>query len=266
MLKPYSEMVLNKVCWDWVTCTSWHTDAFAGWINEADDWEEVQRLNYKGKQQGKVFVGDGEQNGYFHRMLQVSGKEADTAIPALLYLPDIECTHLDLQVTVSWPDSDIFAIAERLRDIFLVDYRTSTEGDTVYIYSRLSDKYIRIYQKTRDLVRFEVAYKKPYARAMWKEMQSASLIEGESMRYNRMQSWLMWELWKLRDGILMGVFSDPLGNNPTRPPKYVPAPENNTERWLRKIVAPALKKYANSHERDEYLLAHLMNIIIGKIE
>jgi len=259
--KPFSELVLNKPGWDWVTCTSWHVDAFAGWIQKPEEAKPVQRLNYTGLQEDKVFVGDGEQNGYFHRMLQVSGKDANLAVPALVHLPDVECTHLDLQVTCEWPGSNIFAIAERLRDQFLVDYRTSTEGDTVYIYSRLSDKYIRIYQKTADIVRFEVAYKKPYARAIWEELRKGTFIDDEYSTTEKMKEWLMWELWKLHDGELNDVFADSLGNNPTRPPKYVPAPENNTERWLRKIVAPALRKYVNSHEVDRYLIYHLVQIL-----
>ena len=260
--KPFSEMVLNRVCWDWVTCTSWHIDSFQDWIQNEDNAKQgVRRLQYVGMQEGKVFVGDGEQDGYFHRMLQVSGKDANLAVPALIHLPDIECTHLDLQVTCEWFQSDIFAIAERLRGQCLVDYRTSTEGDTVYIYSRLSDKFIRIYQKTRDLVRFEVAYKKPYARAIWAELQNGALLDNEDMTYNRMQSWLMWELWKLHDPILIDIFADSMGNNPQKPPRFVPAPENNTERWLRKIVAPALQKYVNSHESDPYLIHHLVKIL-----
>lgn len=259
--KPFSELVLNLPEWDWVTCTSWHVDSFSNWIQKPDEAKQVQRLNYKGLQEGKVFVGDGQQDGYFHRMLQVSGKDAGLAVPALIHLPDIECTHLDLQVTCGWPGSDIFAIAERLRDNFLVDYRTSTEGDTVYIYSRLSDKYIRIYQKTKDIVRFEVAYKKPYARAMWQTLRSDRLIVSDEETLNMKKAWLMYELWKLHDKTLLGVFQDSLGNNPMRPPKFVPAPENNRERWLRKIVAPALQKYANSHEADPYLIHHLVKIL-----
>jgi len=260
--KPFSEMVLNEPGWDWVTCTSWHTDAFGGWIkNPSEAKRDVQRLNYNGMQEGKVFVGDSQQNGYFHRMLQVSGKDANLAVPALIHLPDIECTHLDLQVTCEWQDSDIFAIAERLHDEFFVDYRTSNEGDTVYIYSRLSDKFIRIYQKTKHIVRFEVAYKKPYARAIWEHLQTERLIGNPEETTIKMKEWLMWELWKLHDGELMAVFADSLGNNPVKPPKYVPAPENNTERWLRKIVAPALKKYVNSHESDPYLINHIMDIL-----
>lgn len=260
--KPFSELALNVPEWDWVTCTSWHTDSFDGWIKEPDKAKQgVQRLNYNGMQEGKVFVGDGQQNGYFHRMLQVSGKDANLAVPALIHLPDIECTHLDLQITCEWQDSDIFAIAERLRDQFLVDYRTSKEGDTVYIYSRLSDKFIRIYQKTKDIVRFEVAYKKPYARGMWETLQSGRLIASDHETQEMKKSWLMWELHQLHDKTLSEVFADSLGNNPTKPPKHVPAPENNTERWLRKIVAPALLKYVNGHEADPYLIHHLVKIL-----
>lgn len=265
--KPFSELLLNAPMCDWITLTSWHTDAFDGLITSPETAKEVRRLNYVGKQEGKLFIGDGEQNGYFHRMLQVSGKDSNLWVDSLSYLEDVECTHMDVQVTCSWPDSDIFAIAERLRDRFLVDYRTSREGDTCYIYSRLSDKFIRIYQKTKDLVRFEVAYKKPYAREMFRQFQmisskqSLSCQDVANERERLMRDWLSWELWKLQDGILNSVFSDSLGKNPVKPPKFVPAPENNTERWLRKIVAPALLKYVNSHDADPYLIHHLVKIL-----
>jgi len=265
--KPFSELLLNTPMCDWVTLTSWHIDAFDGLMSDPESAKEVRRLNYVGRQEGKLFVGSGEQDGYFHKMLQVSGRDSNLWIDSLAYLEDVECTHLDIQTTCEWENSDIFAIAERLRDRFLVDYRTSREGDTVYIYSRLSDKFIRIYQKTADIVRFEVAYKKPYARVMFQQFQvinSKALLSCEDVASERerlMRDWLSWELWKLQDGVLNSIFSDCLGSNPIRPPKFVPAPENNTERWLRKIVAPALQKYVNSHEADPYLVHHLVRIL-----
>jgi len=268
--KPFSELVLNKSACDWVTLSSWHIDAFDGLMVDPENAKRESRLNYQGIREGKLFIGVGQQGEYLHKLLQVSGAESDLWMHALLIadLPDITCTHLDLQVTVEWPTSDLYALTGRiLKAGGSSDFRHDprSQCDTCYIGSRLSDRFIRVYHKSKDkgIVRFEVAYKKPFARAMWEHMAERMPCDDGTWRVAQMRTWLRYELERTGDTDLLEAFGPVLQEEPEKPPKFIPRPENDTERWLRKIVAPALLRYRNGHDCDEYLIDHLLRILEG---
>jgi len=264
--KPFSELALNKPACDWITLSSWHIDAFDGLLVDPENATDEKRLNYEGKREGKLFIGVGMQGQYMHKMLQVSGADSDLWLHALVIgdIPDVTCTHLDLQVTIEWPTNDLYALTGRMLSYDREsDFRTSKQGDTCYIGSRLSDRFIRVYHKSKSkgLVRFEVSYKKPFARAMFEFLAANMPCDGGEFNTLWIRKWLSYELLRTGDHELIDAFSPVLDPIPTKPPKFVPAPENDTERWLRKIVAPALIKYVHNHDKDPYLIDHLIRIL-----
>jgi len=264
MKKPYKELLLNVPQCDWITLTSWLVDAFDGLIQDPESALVVHRLNYDGLQEGKLFVGEGTQRGFMHKILQVSGKDAHMALISFLHLPEVTCTHLDLQVTCEWQSATLSVLAGRLLERgYLADFRTSNMGDTCYIYSRKSDRFIRVYHKSKHEVRFEVSYKKPFAMPMFRLVAGLTCNEGVPQIEEQLGIWLRYELDRVNDHELNQAFAGALAMDGSKPPKFVPAPENDTERWLRKIVAPALSKYVHSHDNDPYLVNHLIQILGG---
>jgi hypothetical protein len=248
---------------DWLTFTTWRKDGFdylkdsCWWAGEEKD--EV-RMNYKGVRCGKVFIGDGVQNGHWHRMVQVSGADADGVLPIILADNNWTCTQLDLQVTCDWPDAPLFELTRELVRIHgdrKPQYLPSETGCTVYFGSWKSEKLIRIYHKSRRLVRFEVKFKKNYSEHMARTMIGLSDTE----RRDYIKAWLRWELNRLNSPMLYNVFNDSLSIDPLKPVRMVNREESDRERWIRKVVIPVLAKYANSHDCDPYLLGFISQIV-----
>lgn len=267
MTSPFDLLQINQPMCDWLTFTSWRKDGFSifentCWIPEESATEK--RLNYEGKRYGSMFLGDGVQNGHWHRMLQVSGAAADDVLPLVLNDEENwECTQLDFQVTCDWYDHNLFDLCVELVRTHgnkKPQYIGSASGQTVYFGAWKSDKLIRIYTKSHRLVRLEVKFKKAYSGYMARTM--IGLSEGE--RRNYIKAWLRWELDRLRSPMLDRVFSDSLSIEPLKPIREVNREESDRERWLRKVVLPTLHKYRNSHDHDPYLIAAFAEVIRGE--
>jgi len=226
-----------------------------------EDERDEKRLNYTGKRSGSMFIGDGVQNGNWHKILQVSGAAADDALPVVLDGEDNwHCTQLDIQITCEWYNADLFALCAELARIHgskKPGYVSSASGATVYFGAWKSDKLIRVYHKSHKLVRFEVKFKKNYSDHMARVMIGMSEIE----RRGYMKAWLRWELNRLNSPLMNLYFSDALNIDPIKPVRMVNREESDRERWIRKVVVPVLHKYANSHDHDPNLLDHIIDVV-----
>jgi hypothetical protein len=261
---PFNLLAINKPMCDWMTFTSWRMDGFGQFVDTCwmpDDARDETRLNYTGKRYATMFLGDGVQNGHWHKMLQVSGAAADEVLPLVLDFEDNwECTQLDLQITCDWVNAPLFELCKELIRIHgekKVQYLPSATGATVYKNSWSSEKLFRVYHKSNKLVRFEVKFKKAYASGMARKM--VNLPETERREYIR--SWLRWELSSLNSPMLEMYFGSALGSNSTKTIREVAREESDRERWIRKVVLPCLEKYSKSHDCDRGLLETIERVV-----
>ncbi len=125
---------------------------------------------------GSFFVGHGEQQGLSHWMIQISGELAHAFRPTLARIREpwrFSIKRVDLQITIDMPDEWsqfrlLTALKERGYKIGWEESRGKTGAlETVYIGSRRSERYTRIYVKETAnhgrLIRFEVEYKRRMA-------------------------------------------------------------------------------------------------------
>jgi len=186
-------MFIDQAALDWLTLTTWHAptwpklDAIARGMGIKSPVED-RRMQYRGLSSGGVFWGEALQQGVKHFMLQASGMDAELIGPRLLGL-GLKCTRLDVQITSSKPkDWQAIGVANQIRayppnswpsgQMRMVTVIQSGDGfDTIYVGSRASDRYCRIYVKPDDLgrayLRFEMEYKGALADTAWRTLNDS---------------------------------------------------------------------------------------------
>lgn len=220
-----------------------------------------QKLGYEPKSGGAFgFMGTktrhalyGEKKGWY--MLQVSGYEAKQALR--LAVDGTQATRIDLQLTV-WVGEDV--VEKTIRDAYnsaclhvraksrpvkvnLIESRHTAQ--TVYIGSRASDVFLRIYDKFeesgkeeyRGCVRFELELKGRMSKAMWQE-----LVGGRATLRSTLE-------------MVLAVFSDrgvevPCQELDNQDIVHLQRPKTlieNTVTWLVRQVAPTVTKLSASH-------------------
>lgn len=179
------DISLNSVDCDWLTITSYNKTLIDDACRIADGFRpsfvrsrKLSVGNYKGVldnyQMGTLFIGDGIQQGRTHCMLQISSRLASLALPYIMGMCEryARCTRFDIQSTVRqpvWWCQWEFLHWARSQGIG-VGFYTSSDGEknleTVYLGSRKSDKFSRVYQKRLGsglALRFETQYSKDRA-------------------------------------------------------------------------------------------------------
>jgi hypothetical protein len=110
-----------------------------------------------------IFYGAGQQNGRSHAVVEAKGNRAQEFYNWIITKPSIVagewyCTRIDLQVTKPGPDAyDPHKAYTRLRKP--KGLHLSDTGNTLYVGSRKSDSFWRIYDKTPELLRVEIELK-----------------------------------------------------------------------------------------------------------
>jgi len=144
-------------------------------------WHPQKHLQYKGRQSKEgVFHGLGDQNGRAHGIIQVSGLQAQIFLVWLFGLgkerfSSFYCTRIDIQVTKQRPHKE-WRIGAYKRSQGGMSLIQSDTGITLYIGSRSSDSFWRLYDKTKDLLRVEVELKGKLAKRSW-----VALVQGEAI-------------------------------------------------------------------------------------
>jgi hypothetical protein len=144
--------------------------------NWPGEWERGKWLQYAGWRKESFFIGMGEQNKKRHAVCHASGYLAHTMHPVFLEWENWYSTRIDIQRTVKKPEwVDLHGLYTHLgkNGVSLI---SSEENDTLYIGSRTSDKFIRLYEKMYDemYLRLEFELKGSRAAAAWQ-----ALINGE---------------------------------------------------------------------------------------
>ena len=133
------------------------------------DWKPGRWLQYKGWRKESYFVGVGEQAGKRHMVISASGSESNRLTRFMDGHHSFYCTRMDIQRTIEKPKH---AQLRRIRNATESKHTTliqSRENDTLYIGSRGSDLYTRLYEKPLDTMylRLEFELKGARARAAW---------------------------------------------------------------------------------------------------
>lgn len=161
-------------------------EAFDEWLwgVPAEQVVSARVRQFHGIRRGSVFAGHYTVNNEFALgMAQASGDRAEETASVLKHLQPDGVSRLDLQVTISGTDVDLEGMYGRLsaRGKTASLIRSNDGGETLYIGSRKSSRFVRVYRKTvrRDGyegVRFEVEFKKPLAKEAWLRLFSHSVV------------------------------------------------------------------------------------------
>jgi hypothetical protein len=260
---------LNRPMLDWLTLTSYGNKlARKGTAVLAGLPEPFARkvICYDGlaadAADGGCFVGQGEQNGRYHCMLQLSGVLADRVGPMLIGGHETgegigNISRIDLQITIAEQldlDALAGALVGKIRSQVTI-YRTlqgAQVGDTLYIGSPKSDKRIRMYHKAGG-TRAEIQYRRDYAAS------AAGMIRDTGGRtVQGVIAGVLWdELARIEAHLdeserpLIHPFGPILNewfNGPSGRPESNGRAVGNTERWLRRTVMDAMIRECRINE------------------
>lgn len=258
-------MQINEPRCDWIRLTTYEKPTYlllAEQIKQLFPRDEPRPggfLQYGGDRYSHAFHGQGEQNGYAHWLVEVTGENAQAALLAFVGVTKVEnvkCRRLDIQVTVPLPKEwDIRYHVDTLRECSWPWRRRKVEfyenegvEGTIYIGSRTSDKFARMYVKfTGDekiplVLRYEIENKREVADLMYKALlvggvDEAGLLRGEWERLPLLET----SAWHAIEKTM------PKAGTPVILPKTI-QDDNKTIRWLIHKVTPTIRRMLNSHE------------------
>jgi len=156
---------------DWVTATGdvrleriGHKWVFGG-LGRVRPWKF---LNYTGRIGNNVAVGVNLKQLRF--IVMAWGNMAKPVYEDIAHIPSARCTRLDMQITAAIPRIDIQGLYNDLKDIHNVSIILSRRGSTLYVGSRNSERFGRLYdkgaeafQRPGELYRYELEYKRATA-------------------------------------------------------------------------------------------------------
>lgn len=169
---------------DWLTLATYKFKAYTDLAailrrNYYGEWYGGNWLQYKGyRSKLGMFYGDAVQsNNKTHYVMQVSGEISQEIATLLLKMPDPlswYATRMDLQKTI--PMQEWWNV-RHLYDWIKENGKTassvqSDSGDTLYIGSRQSERFTRIYEKDygSKWLRLEIELKQGHARNAWEHL------------------------------------------------------------------------------------------------
>lgn len=143
-------------------------------------WQRGKWLQYKGWRKESLFIGVGEQKHKRHAVLSVSGGLSQRLLPSLKSLDGWYCTRLDLQETIEAPD--YIRLAE-IRDECSTGNTTlieSSDNDTLYLGSRTSEIFTRLYEKPLDtmMLRLEFELKGGRSKMAWRAILDGEIVNN----------------------------------------------------------------------------------------
>lgn len=170
---------------DYLRLCTWdlaaYTKAASALMQYRHGWKSGRFLQYNGHKLDSMFFGTAKQSDKHHYLIQVSGGMAQTitsdlGLMMILGDTDFYCTRLDVQKTLEEPEwwnvrdvVDSIKTMDAARSPETISFIESSTGETIYVGSRTSDKFIRIYTKSidRDYLRLEYELKGHLARSAY---------------------------------------------------------------------------------------------------
>ncbi len=166
---------------DYLRLASWRADAYIETMQllmEAwpKGWLRGKWLQYTGWRKEGVFIGRGEQNRKAHTIVNMSGALGQEWYTSFTAWDVWYCTRIDLQRTIRTPlasNENLSLIRDdcNTKKTTLIE---SEENDTLYLGSRTSDKFTRLYEKVLDetYLRLEFELKGSRSRAAWEAIRA----------------------------------------------------------------------------------------------
>jgi len=254
---------------DWITFTSWKSEDFLNWRdwqkNQPGEVKDGKIQMYSGLWVGSAFIGQGLQNNKNHYIARVSG-EFSNEVYKDLWSSGVKATRIDVQITRKIPENySARKFVDSLRsgnwgncerDLQLIE---NSDGlDTVYLGSRKSERFARMYVKRSlegDFLRFEIEYKGDWANAI-----SSAYCKDQNVLSNVLFDFIN-TLPKDEEGVLQGyldLISD-IRSGITIPRRVVS--DEDTYTWLIEQVGPVIWRYLNDHDRGAILASYLIKMI-----
>lgn len=220
----------------------------------------ARRYQYSGDLLGNVFHGQGDQSGRTSYMVDVSGADANDYYQTMID-SEMKFTRLDIQVTTELPHwyssrsyKDFLKSAVWSGQKLNVELIEGKNGsDTVYIGSRSSDKFIRVYVKDRNLLRFEIELSGKVVLAAVQKIDDG----GE----DAVRAILKGMIDRLPQHPITELFGGLCSGEGTHLAVYrVPADAQAKVRWLSSLLN-TIEDMARDHDIGHTVRGWLMNII-----
>lgn len=256
--------VYETTC-DYITATTFEGSVYrmavkglSGVVEESPKEEKVQQ--YMGYRLGNMFYGEGVQGDKQHYLIQVSGSPADDAYQLLIDL-GMDITRIDLQLTIEKPGwykarsyvDSMRAGIWRGRVLNCEMYEDGKGNDTVYLGSKHSDKFTRVYVKAQMFLRYELQLRRKYA------MDAARQIA--SGRKNAVRGILQSELAKKPSHPVNAEFRAFLRGAVVDVQAYRTNPDAVSRmRWLSTLL-PTITRICNDHDYGQTAREWLKEII-----
>jgi len=268
------DFLVGRVAVDWVTLTTYDRTVYDGLLSLTESYIDYntsvsqKRMQYAGVGGQGFFFGKGKQRGDDHYMIVLSGIQAAVLAPVLavsMFARLASCTRIDVQLTLPAREGACktgtlgYEIRKRLiegvgrvgkRPSVTVWDNESGAGDTIYIGSRSSDKFVRIYDKFGDgiqFMRYEGEFKRDIADRIWTEF-----IRDETALSNWLSSTIIQPIRELPE------FEEMVEVIESRKTSDVwvevePRDNERTLRWLRQQVTPAAVRLSMTDLREDLL-------------
>lgn len=269
-------MLLNECMIDWLTLTQWSEDGTwlydvaRAYVGDTAVVQDAKVMQYLGWSSSSVFFGSATQAGRVHNMVRVSGSAAADFLYRCGTPPaSVRCTRIDVQVTVPLDSGyDVVSMADRMRSGAwkgrkrAVTYISGKDGlDTVYVGSRQSELFVRLYIKECSLpvsraIRFEVELKAGKADTFFRRWLSETI---------EMDGFLLYEWGKFPERareMLPSIGSVLAGGEAQKLAGVSRVVESSgTMKWFIRSVVPAVRRLLNSHEYGEATRRYLVGLL-----
>ncbi len=140
------------------------------------DWKRGKWLQYTGWRKEGLFLGRGMQAKKAHTILNISGALSQTWHNTFFGLDGWYCTRIDLQRTIVSPlaEDETLALVRDDCNTAKTTLIESEENDTLYLGSRTSDLFTRLYEKVLEgtFLRLEFELKGYRARSAWEALRA----------------------------------------------------------------------------------------------
>lgn len=268
------DFLVGRVAVDWITLTTYDRMIFNGLVELCESYVDYntstsqKRMQYAGIGGQGFFFGAGKQRGDDHYMLVLSGIQAAILAPTLatsMFSRLANCTRIDAQLTLPVIEGArktgelAYEIRKGLSEgvggvgrrpgVSVWDNETGT-GDTIYIGSRSSDKFVRIYDKFGDgiqFLRYECEFKRGVADRVWSEF-----VNDEFALHNWLSSTIVQPIRELREfEEIVAVIESKRTSDVWI--EVEPRDNERTLRWLRQQVTPAAVRLSMTDMRQELL-------------
>lgn len=254
---------INKAMFDWFTISTFDKNMFDYWFSQAKkssgERKQMRMRQYIGESFetpiGSINVLGADQSGKAHNIIHVTGELSDSLkdiVTGQNKEGNVNINRTDIQVTVIQPDGlSMIDLAKKLESRHKVEFKQSRMRDrniklsTVYIGSRTSDRFVRIYQKFSDsgiLLRFEVEYKQKRSKAVMRQFEADREVLPKILSY---------EIHRIREKSISRLFLNAIGNpSPLRVKVAKDTSYEKTVSWLLMQCLPALEKHLQAHDSD----------------